>query len=91
MESILTKKLIIPHLTNENLLSNKQYGFISERSTTTQLLHYLDRCAKIIAEGDSVDVIYFDFAKAFDTVSWRNLKKNNHFHFLKTTISKEGV
>ena len=23
--------------------------------------------------------------------SWRNLKKNNHFHFLKTTISQEGV
>ena len=24
-------------------------------------------------------------------VSWRNLKKKNHFHFLKTTISQEGV
>ena len=22
---------------------------------------------------------------------WRNLKKNNHFHFLNTTISQEGV
>ena len=67
MESILTKTMIIPHLLS-NLLSNKQYGFISGRSTTTQLLHYLDCCAEVIAEGDVTDAIYFDFSKAFDSV-----------------------
>ena len=56
--------MIMSHLVRENLLSNKRYGFISGRSTTTQLLHYLDRCAEAYVEGDVMDVIYFDFAKA---------------------------
>ena len=61
------------HLENENLLSEKQFGFIKGRSTVTQLLRYLDKCVEILAERDVVDVIYFDFAKAFDKVSHRRL------------------
>ena len=55
------------HLQVENLLSDKQFGFINGRSTTLQLLNYLDKCADIIARG-VVDTIYLDFAKAFDAV-----------------------
>ena len=64
---------IVSHLAQENLLSPKQYGFVSKRSTTTQLLSYLDKCTEIIADGKVVDSIYFDFAKAFDTVPHRRL------------------
>ena len=38
------------------------------RSTTTQLLYFMDKCADVISRGDVVDTVYFDFAKAFDTV-----------------------
>ena len=55
-------------MISNNLLSKKQYGFISGRSTVTQLLNYLDRCATIMADGGVTDAIYLDFAKAFDTV-----------------------
>ena len=34
---------------------------------------YLDKCAESISMGKVVDVIYFDFAKAFDTVPHRRL------------------
>ena len=72
MEKFIRDKLV-EHLLDENLLSTKQYGFISGRSTTTQLLFYLDECIKIITDGGVVDSIYLDFSKAFDTVPHRRL------------------
>lgn len=74
MESIL-REHVIGHLTNLKLLSNKQYGFISKRSTVTQLLKYIDQCCESLSNGKVVDSIYFDFAKAFDTVPHRRLCK----------------
>ena len=44
-------------------LSPKQHGFISGRSTTTQLLTYLDKCLKTIVDGGVVNSIYMDFSK----------------------------
>ena len=72
MESFI-KDVVMKHLKSKNLLSCKKYGFISGRSTTTQLLSYLDKCIKTIVTGGVVDTIYFDFAKAFDTVPHRRL------------------
>ena len=74
MESFV-KEVIIDHLTNKNLISSKQFGFINGRSTTSQLLIFVDKCADIIAGKGIADTIYFDFAKAFDTVPFRRLKK----------------
>ena len=88
MESILTKTVIMPHLVREKLLSNKQYGFVSGRSTSTQLLHYLDSCAEAIADGDVIDVIYFDFAKAFDTVPHRRLLRKVESYGINGSILK---
>ena len=65
--------IILKHLHDNNLLSNRQFGFINGRSTTTQLLYYLDKCVDIITWGGVVDTMYFDFAKAFDTVAHRRL------------------
>ena len=46
----------------ENLFSSKQYDFINGRSTTTQLLSYLDKCIDTIVSGGVADSIYFEFA-----------------------------
>ena len=67
------KDSIMTHMRAENLLSSKQYGFINGRSTTTQLLSYLDKCIDTIVSGGIVDTIYFDFAKAFDSVPHERL------------------
>ena len=66
------KDSIMTHVRAENLLSSKQYGFINGRSTT-QLLSYLDKCIDTIVSGGVVDTIYFDFAKAFDSVPHKRL------------------
>lgn len=68
------KDVVLNHLLINNLLSSKQYGFISGRSTVTQLLIYLDKCIETIVSGGIVDSIYFDFAEAFDTVPYKSGK-----------------
>ena len=72
MEKFVREK-VMTHLLENKQLTNKQYGFISGRSTTIQLLNYLDSCVKNTADGNVVDVIYLDFAKSFDTVPHRRL------------------
>ena len=67
MESIV-KETVLKHMVDNNLLSSKQFGFISGRSTVTQLLKYLNLCVDTMVKGGVVDAIYLDFAKAFDTV-----------------------
>ena len=69
----LVKNAVISHLLENDLLSKKQFGFVSGRSTVTQLLNYLDACTEVIADGGVVDSIYFDFPKAFDTVPHKRL------------------
>jgi len=56
------------HLLVNELLSRHQHGFMKGRSCTTQLLDVLDIWSRLLDEGDNVDVVYLDFAKAFDTV-----------------------
>ena len=72
-------------MTN-NLLSTKQYGFISGRSTVTQLLGFLDVCMDRIVKGEIVDTIYLDFAKAFDTVPHRRLMGKLESYGIKGNI-----
>ena len=72
METLIRDRLM-QHLKEEKLLSPKQHGFISGRSTVTQLLNYLDKCIQNTVDGHVVDAIYLDFAKAFDTVPHRRL------------------
>ena len=67
MESIV-KEAVLKHIVENKLLSPKQFGFISGRSTVTQLLNYLNKCVDTLVNGGVVDAIYLDFAKAFDTV-----------------------
>ena len=73
-------------LLEKKLLSTKQYGFISGRSTTVQLLSYLDKCVKTIVAGGAVDTIYLDFAKAFDTVPHHRLIGKLNAYAIKGNI-----
>ncbi len=54
-------------------LLNRQYGFISGRSISLQLLEVLDKWSEALDNGESIDVIYMDFQKAFDVVPHRRL------------------
>ena len=72
MESFVKDPIMTP-MKPENLLSWKQYDFINGRSTTIKLLSYVDKCIDTIVSGGVVDTIYFDFAKAFHSVSHKRL------------------
>ena len=67
LESIVREQ-IMDFLKKCKLLSNKQFGFLGGRSTTLQLLKVLDEWTSILDRGGTIDVIYFDFMKAFDKV-----------------------
>ena len=66
--------LTIMAFLNQNcLISPQQHGFVSGRSCQTNILVCLERWTEMVDDGNSVDVAYFDYAKAFDKVSHRLL------------------
>ena len=72
MEKIV-RDSIIQYMKKNKLFSKKQYGFISGRSTSLQLLEVLDKWTEALDMGHTIDCIYMDYAKAFDTVPHRQL------------------
>ena len=72
MEKIIRDWLVL-HLRENNILSPQQYGFVSGRSTSLQLLHLLNKLTEVLDSGGEVDMIYMDFRKAFDSVPHERL------------------
>ncbi len=71
-EMILKEKLLA-HLSQLSLLTTKQHGFLPRRSTLTNLLSAEETVTRWLDEGDTVDIVYLDFAKSFDSVNHRLL------------------
>ena len=65
--------IIMAYLMLHNLITEQQHGFVRGRSCQTNILLCLERWTEINDNGNSVDVAYFDYAKAFDKVSHRLL------------------
>lgn len=65
MEDILHKTL---SKQVKPLLSDSQHGFRAGRSVDTNLITLVDTISANMDAGSQVDVIYFDFKKAFDRV-----------------------
>ena len=61
------------HMKINDLFSNKQFGFLSGRSTTLQLLNVLDDWTEALDNDHIIDIIYTDFQKAFDSVPHKRL------------------
>jgi len=84
----LVRNQIVEHIKRNKLLSKKQFGFISGRSTTLQLLLVLDHWTEILDNGGSIDSVYMDFMKAFDKVPHRRLiKKMKHYGIGEKTLN----
>lgn len=67
LERIITQHLS-EYLETKGLLSTEQFGFRSGRSTMDQLLLVYSEVSKWSDEGNVVDVVLFDYSKAFDVV-----------------------
>ena len=50
------------------MLEDTQHGFRAGRSCLSQLIEHYDYILEELAKGHNVDVVYLDFAKAFDKV-----------------------
>ena len=72
LESII-RDSVIKHMRDNELFSDRQFGFITGRSTVLQMLRVLDIWTEILDQGGSLDIIYCDFMKAFDKVPHRRL------------------
>jgi len=72
LESIV-KDALLSHLYQYNFLSDKQHVFLPHRLCCTQLLCALNDWTSAMDQGFSTDVIYFDFSKAFDSMSHNRL------------------
>jgi hypothetical protein len=50
------------------LITPHQHGFLRNRSCVTQLLSVLHSIGQILDKNEQTDIVYLDFAKAFDSV-----------------------
>ena len=79
LTSVVSKILIVHssimrHLDHHNILTDCQHGFRSRRSCESQLISNIQGIAeKLKSVKDQIDVIYLDFAKAFDKVPHKRL------------------
>ena len=64
---------ITSHLDRYDLLNDTQHGFMRGRSCLTNLLTYMEGVTRMLDEGKNVDIIYLDFAKAFDKIPHHRL------------------
>ena len=72
MESIVRDK-IINHMERNNIFSDKQHGLVPLRNCMTNLSTCMESWTDMIEMGQSIDIIYTDFAKAFDKVPHQRL------------------
>ena len=67
MEHIIADHLL-SYLGDNSLLSDHQFGFRHGRSTMEQLLLVYDEISASVDSGSIVDLVLFDYSKAFDVV-----------------------
>ena len=67
MERVVRKRLV-DFLDTNGLWDRTQHGSRSGHSTLSQLLDHQDYILSTIEEGHNIDVVYLDFAKAYDKV-----------------------
>ena len=71
-ERVLRKHLVA-HMEDNDLMNDNQHGFRKKRSCVTQLIDHVDHVLKCLNSNDEIDVVYLDYAKAFDKVDHRIL------------------
>ena len=67
------KDSLMNHMESNQLFTNGQHGFRKGRSCITQLIEVMEDWTEHLDNHNSVDAIYLDFQKAFDTVPHHRL------------------
>ena len=66
MERIIHEEMILKVV---HLVDRRQHGFLPNKSCATNLVQLMDDVAQSLHKNIGTDIIYFDFAKAFDAVN----------------------
>ena len=69
----IVKDAIVTHLEKFGLVRDTQHGFRRGGSCVSNVLIFLDKITRWIDVGHPADVIFLDFAKAFDKVPHKRL------------------
>ena len=69
----LVRDSVVSHFTDNDLYASCQHGFRKKRSCVTQLLQVMENLSKFVDENESIDIVYLDFRKAFDSVPHERL------------------
>jgi hypothetical protein len=72
MESIIHQH-VMDFCSTNNLITKSQHGFMKRRGCVTNLLEACDILTEAFRLGYCIDMVFTDFAKAFDRVSHRRL------------------
>ena len=67
MEAVIRDR-IVKHLINTGMIDDTQHGSVSGRSTVTQLIKQQETILDMLEGGDNMEIIYLDFAKAYNKV-----------------------
>jgi hypothetical protein len=74
----IIRQHIVNHLLSQGLISKDQFGFLSGRSCSLQLLTVMELWTSWWDRGLAWDTVYTDFAKAFDSVPHQKLLYKIH-------------
>ena len=72
LEAII-KDEVVSHLERHKLIRPSQHGFMRGRSCASNLLSFLDKIMAAVDSGEAADIVFLDFAKAFDKVPVKGL------------------
>ena len=77
---------LFKHLLNNKLLSKHQFGFCPGRSCSLQLLVTLQKWFEFLDNNLSMDAVYMDFRKAFDSVPHERLATKLEGYGIKDNV-----
>ena len=94
LESLI-RDSIMEYMNNHKYFSDKQFGFLPGRSTVLQLINLMDKWSEALDNGNTIEVMYLDIQKAFDTVPHKRLLlklnalgiKGNIWNWIKDFLS----
>lgn len=85
------EEIMYTHILNQvkHKIADQQHGFLPNRSTTTNLMEYVDFVTNNMTGGKHVDSIFTDFSKAFDRIDHGELISKLRYDLLYRIGSKK--